>query len=117
METTAGARSRCKARLRRLNVPILWFTLFCLPITIRKAGLAAQAEWVGTVADGQVEVFREAAVVEGAIRRNLAWMARKFLTRFQRRPVAVSTKFPKSRPSIKSMTASRSEEHTSELQS
>ena len=74
------------------------------------AGKVAALGWVTGI--GAVVAFREVAgpeaeVVEAAaIRRNLTWTARKFWIRFPKKPVAESTKFLKSRRSIKFTTAS-----------
>src|ERR1022692_4756846 len=111
-----AAKNRCKAPLRRPNVPTLWCTPSCLPTTTSGTATALAArevvEWAVTVAAGRAEeVGREVAgpgpeaVVAGGIHRNLAPMARKFSSRFQRKQVAASMRFPRSRQWIKSTTA------------
>src|ERR1700722_14282933 len=102
---TAGARNRCKARSKRRNALTLWFTPYCLPTTTGMvAALASRevVEWAGAVVAFREVAGPEAEVVEAAaIRRNLTWTARKFWIRFPKKPVADSTKFLKSRRSIK----------------
>src|ERR1700722_16191872 len=105
---TAGARNRCKARSKRRNALTLWFTPYCLPTTTGiVAALASRGggEWAGA-GGGFRGGGGPGGGVAAAIRRNLTWTARKFWIRFPKKPVADSTKFLKSRRSIKFTTAS-----------